>query len=159
MNFLMSSIINMRYDFKSESAFLVCWGNQGLLCWENWVLMMPSCLGLFAYVIVLAFYHLVISGVSWCCCLWLWLVYLASLCVSIPGRPVLAGRKLSMESCDTGSALGCRQKPEGSWPLLILGSYVLMALGEPLLGQKFEEKWWSYLCSQMCRHSWESSSL
>ena len=64
-----------------------------------------------------------------------------------------------MESCGTGSALGCRQKPEGSCPQLILGSCVLMALGGSLLGQEFEEKWWSYLCSQVCRHSWETSSL
>ena len=55
--------------------------------------------------------------------------------------------------------LGYRQKPEGSCPWLILGSCVLMALGGSLLGQEFEEKWWSYLCSQVCWHSWETSSL
>ena len=59
-----------------------------------------------------------------------------------------------MESCGTGSALGCRQKPEGSCPQLILGSCVLMALGGSLLGQEFEQKWWSYLCSQECPHFW-----
>ena len=64
-----------------------------------------------------------------------------------------------MESCGTGSALGCRQKPEGSCPWLFLGSCVLMALGRSLLGQEFEQKWWSYLCSQVCQHSWETSSL
>ena len=64
-----------------------------------------------------------------------------------------------MESCGTGSALGCRQKPEGSCPQLFLGSCVLMALGGSLLGQEFEQKWWSYLCSQVCQHSWETSSL
>ena len=35
-----------------------------------------------AYVLALASCHLVISGVSWSCCLWLWLVPPASLCVS-----------------------------------------------------------------------------
>jgi hypothetical protein len=64
-----------------------------------------------------------------------------------------------MESCGKGSALGCRQKPEGSCPQLFLGSCVLMALGGSVLGQEFEEKWWSYLCSQVCRHFWETSSL
>jgi hypothetical protein len=34
-----------------------------------------------------------------------------------------------------------------------------MALGRYLLGQEFEQKWWSYLCSQVCEHSWETSSL
>ena len=67
---------------------------------------------------------------------------------STPGRPVLSGRNLGMESCGTGSALGCRQKPEGSCPQLILGSCVLMALGGSLLGQEFEQKWWCYLCSK-----------
>ena len=59
----------------------------------------------------------------------------------------------------TGSALGYRQKPEESCPQLILGSCVLMALEGFLLGQEFEEKWWSYLCLQVCRYSWETSSL
>ena len=27
------------------------------------------------------------------------------------------------------------------------------------MGQEFEEKWWSYLCLQVCRHSWETSSI
>jgi hypothetical protein len=30
-----------------------------------------------------------------------------------------------------------------------------MALGGSLLGQEFEEKRWSYLCSQACQHSWQ----
>ena len=64
-----------------------------------------------------------------------------------------------MESCGTGSALGCRQKPEGSCPQLILDSCVLMVLGGSLFGQEFEEKWWFYLCAQVCRHSWEINSL
>jgi hypothetical protein len=63
-----------------------------------------------------------------------------------------------MDSCGTGSAVGCRQKPEGSCPQLILGSCVLMTLGGSLLGLEFEEKWWCYLCLQVW-HSLETCSL
>jgi hypothetical protein len=44
------------------------------------------------------------------------LVFPASLCVSISGRPVLSRRNFVMESCGTGSSPECRQKPEGSCP-------------------------------------------
>ena len=44
------------------------------------------------------------------------------------------------------------KKPEGSCPQLNLGFCVLMALGGSLLGQECEEKYWSYPCSQKCRH-------
>jgi hypothetical protein len=44
-----------------------------------------------------------------------------------------------------------RQKLEGSCPWIFLGSCVLMALSNSLLGQEFEQKWWS--------HSWETSFL
>ena len=54
---------------------------------------------------------------------------------------------------------GCRRKPEGSFPWLFLSSCILMALGSSLLVQEFEQKWWSYLCSLICQHSWETSSL
>ena len=64
-----------------------------------------------------------------------------------------------MESCGTGSAQGCRLKREGSCPQLFFGSCVLMVLGRSFLGQEFEQTWWSYLCSQGCHHSWETSSL
>ena len=56
--------------------------------------------------------------------------------------------EFTMESCGIGSALGCRQKLEGSCPRLFLDSWVLMTLGGPLLGQELEQKWWSYLCSR-----------
>jgi hypothetical protein len=64
-----------------------------------------------------------------------------------------------MESCGTGSAPQCSGKPEGSYPELFLGSCVLTAQGGSLLGQQFEQKWWSYLCSQVFWHSWEISYL
>ena len=63
------------------------------------------------------------------------------------------------ESRGTGSAPGCRQKPQVSCPQLILDSCVLMVLGGSLLTQEFEKKLWSYLCSLMCWHSWETLSL
>ena len=64
-----------------------------------------------------------------------------------------------MENYGTGSACGCRQKLEGSCPPLFFGSCVLMALGGSFLTQEFEQNWWSYLCSQVCQYSWETSSL
>jgi hypothetical protein len=64
-----------------------------------------------------------------------------------------------MENCGTRSDLGYRCKPEGSCPWLFFVSCVLMALGGPLLGQEFEQKWWSYRCSQVCWYSWDTSSL
>ena len=67
MSFLKSSIIIMRCDFKSESCFSGVLGNQGSLWWKNWVLMMPS--GLCFCCLCYAFHPLVISGVSWSCCL------------------------------------------------------------------------------------------
>jgi hypothetical protein len=109
-----------------------------------------------AYVLALAFHYLVISGVSWSCCFCLWLFLPVSLCVSTPGRLVFCGRNLS---CDTGTVPRCRQKLEGSCPCLFLGSYVLMALSGSFLGQEIEQKWWFCLCSQVCQHSWETSSL
>jgi hypothetical protein len=112
-----------------------------------------------AYVLALASCHLVVSGVSWSCCLWLWLVPPASLCVSTAGRPALSERNFGMGSCGTRSAQGHKQKSEGSCSWIFLGSCVLMALCRSLLGQEFEQELSSYLCSQVCQHSWENSSL
>ena len=130
---------------------MVCWSNQCSLWWENCVLIMPDVLASVAYVFALASCRLAISGVNWSCCLWLWLVPFARLCVSTPERPVLSGRFLGRESCNTMSALGCRQRLEVSYSQLSLGSCVLMPLWATLLGQKFEQKWWPYLFSQVCR--------
>ena len=66
---------------------------------------------------------------------------------------------MHIEISGTVSALEYRQKPEGACLWIFLGSCVLMALGRSLLGQEFEQKWWSHLCSQVCQHSWETSSL
>ena len=112
-----------------------------------------------AYVLALASHNLVISLVSWSCCLYLWIVSLACLCVNTPGNLVLSRRNLDLESCGTGSALGCTQRPEGSCPQMIHGSCVLMVLWGSLLGQEFEEKLWSYLCLKGCKPFWETSSL
>jgi hypothetical protein len=156
MSFLNISIIITRCDFKLESFWCLgvtkvhCDGRTGF--WWYQVILVSV-----AYILVFAFHQLVVSAVSWSFCLWLWLVLPESLCVITPGRSVFSGRNLHMETCDTGSVLGCRQRPEGSSSQLILGSCVLMALWVPLLGE-FEEKWWSYLCFKVCRHSWGTSS-
>jgi hypothetical protein len=120
----------MRCDFKLKSSFSGCVGVSRTHCggktgfWWCQVALVSV-----AYVLALASCHLVISGVSLSCCLWLWLVSPASLCVSTTGRPVLSRRNLGMERCGTGSALGCRWKPEGSCPRQLLGSCVLRVLG------------------------------
>ena len=61
-----------------------------------------------------------------------------------------------MESC-LQVQLWCADRNKS--PQLILGSCVLMALSRSLLGQEFEENWWSYLCLQVFRHSWEIISF
>ena len=112
-----------------------------------------------AYVLVPASRHLDIFGVSWSCCLLLWLIPPVSPCVSTTRRPVLSKMNLGMENFGTGSASGCTWKPEGSCLQLSLGSSVLMTPGWFFLGQKSEQKWWSHLCSQVCQYSSETSSL
>ena len=56
------------------------------------------------------------------------------------GRQFLSRKNLGMESCGTVSVLGCQQRLEGFCAQLILGSFVLLALGGYLLCQEFEEK-------------------
>ena len=57
------------------------------------------------------------------------------------------------------------KKPEGSCHQLILGSYVLMALGRFLLGQVFEECFEGQVLKVVLpvhtamKHSWETTSL
>ncbi|GAB1289437.1 Mitochondrial-processing peptidase subunit beta [Apodemus speciosus] len=70
-------------------------------------------------------------------------------------RQVLSERNLGTESCGTESAPGHRWKVEGSCLGLFFGSCVLMVLGGSLLGQEFEQKWWSYLM-RLCTDVTES---
>ena len=49
---------------------------------------------------------------------------------------------------------GSRWKQEGSGPSLLLSS-----VSWGLRMGPSEQKWWSYLCSQACQHSWETCSL
>ena len=42
---LKDSIFSMRLYFGKDSWFQVCCCIQGLLCWESWVLVMPTCFG------------------------------------------------------------------------------------------------------------------
>jgi hypothetical protein len=87
-------------SFKSEPCFSgvfvicrACCGGSTGFCWCQVALVSVS------YVLALASHHLVFSGVSWSCCLWLWFVPPVSLCVSTPRRPVLSRMNLGMESC------------------------------------------------------------
>jgi hypothetical protein len=95
----------MRCDFKSESCFS---GVLGLTLMED-LGSDDVALVSVAYALAFASRHLVISGVSWSCCLLLWFVPPANLCVSTPRKPVLS-RSLGMESCGIVSGLGCRWK-------------------------------------------------
>ena len=119
---------------------------------------MPSSLGflllMFLPLPLAIWLSLVLAGLSVSDCV----LSLLQACVT-PGRLVLSGKNLGNKGYGTGSALGNRYKPEGSCPWLVLGSCVLMALGGSLLVQEFEQKWWHYLCSQVCQHSWETRSL
>ena len=143
----------MSCDFKSKSCFSSVLGYPGLvqmmLCWLGFCSV--------GHVLVFAFFHIAISWVRWTCCLRLWFVSLQAW-VSTPGRPVLSLWNLSIENCSTGSAHGRKQKPEWFCPQLILGSCVLRALCSSLFVQEFDEKWWSYLWTQLCRYSWEIDS-
>ena len=64
-----------------------------------------------------------------------------------------------MDSCGKRSPWGCRWKPEGSCLWLFLGFCVLMVQGGSLLSQEFEQKWWSYLCPQVCQHLLSSRGI
>jgi hypothetical protein len=140
-------------------ALLVSSGIQGSLWSENWVLMMLISLGFCCLCFCPC---LLLSGYLWCKLVMLFLNMPCSLAcpwVNTPVRPVFSWRDLGMESYGTGSALECRWQWEWSYPWLFLGSCVLMALAGFLLGQEFEQKLRSHFCSQVCQHSWETSSL
>jgi hypothetical protein len=119
---------------------------------------MPSSLGfvllIFLPLPLAIWLSLMLAGLSVSDCV----LSLLQVCVT-PGRLVLSGKNLGNEGYGTGSALGCRWKPEGSCLRLFLGSCVLIALGMSPLGQDFEQKLWSYLCSQVRWRSWEFNSL
>jgi hypothetical protein len=78
---------------------------------------------------------------------------------STPGRPVLSGRNLGMESCDTGSPLGYKQRPEdpvASWSLVPMSWW----LCEGPSWAKILKRSTGLTCAHRChRHFWETSSL
>jgi hypothetical protein len=112
-------------------AFLVCWG-IGACCggrtgfWWGHVALVSV-----AYILVLASWHLVISGGSWSCCVWLWFVPPVLIAVLS-----LLGNELSHSSIWVCNAVAqdqlWAQKPEGSCPRLLLGSCVLRVPGGSL---------------------------
>jgi hypothetical protein len=137
----------------------VCWGIQCSLWWENWVVMTPSSLGfccLYSCPCLSPSGLLMLVGLAISDC---GLSFLQAWVSVLLWDQVLSRRYLGTECCVTGSAPGSRKKPEGSCPWLFLGFYVLIALVESLLGQEFEQKWWSYLYPQEWQLSWETSSL
>ena len=94
----------------SQSLAFPVWRDiQGLLWWENWAWWCQVALISVTYVLALAFCLLVLYGVSWSCCLWLWLVPPVNLCVRTPGKPTISPWDSVMESCGTGSALSQRE--------------------------------------------------
>lgn len=114
------------------------------------------------YVLALAFHHRLISGVSWSCDLWQCLDSPVSLCVSATGRPAPSPWDFCTDSCASlwhSISSGCRQKLEGSYPKLLLESYVLKAPDGFLLEQDCEQKCWSHLCSWLYQQLWETSFL
>lgn len=90
-----------------------------------------------AYVIAIAFCHLVISGVRLSFCFGLELVPAFSLCacdlrcVPTPWTLAFSRQDLGKESYVTDLSLGHRWEPEGSCPWLLCGSCVLWAPNRP----------------------------
>jgi hypothetical protein len=87
-------------------------------------------------------------------------LFLLQACVS-----VLLGYQLSLGgiwvwgAVAQGHLWGADGNLVGSCPGLFFSSCVPLALCMSLLGEEFEQKWWSFLCSQVCGNSWETSSL
>jgi hypothetical protein len=128
-------------------AFTVCLYIQGLLWGENWVLMRPNSLGFCCLCFCPCLFP---SGYLWCYLVLLTLTVTFPFYtpfVSTPGRLIVSVKNMGIESCRSSSSPGHIWKLERSCPWLILISCVLRALGRSLLGQEFEQKWWSYLCS------------
>ena len=107
--------------FSFFLALQVCWGIQDSLCWEYWDLMMQVVLVFVSKILMFAFHHLVISGVSCYSLLWLELVPLVILLASIsrPGtlglswvsvvRALSAGKFSSyMEGAQISGSLLCK---------------------------------------------------
>ena len=139
-------------------AFLVCWGYPGLTVLgelgsddakELWFLLLmffPLPLGIWL--------SLVLAGLAISDCG----LSLLQACVS-----ALLGYQFSLGGIWLwGTVAQVTPGAEGNWkdPVpccsLVPGSQWLLVHPS---GQEFEQKWWSYLCSQVCWHSWETSSL
>jgi hypothetical protein len=75
-------------------------------------------------------------------------------CVSTSERPSLSWWYLGMENCGTGSAPGA----DGNQKDPVPGCFSI-SMSWRLWAGPSEQKWWSYQCSQVCQHSWETNSL
>ena len=118
--------------------------------------MMPRALVSVAYILALAFCCLIISGVSWSYYLWLWA------CPSCKPLCQYSWEISSLWEEFVYEELCCRVSSgvqTETRRILSLAVPWSLCLGRSLLGQEFEHKWWSYLCLQVCQHSWEARSL
>jgi hypothetical protein len=76
---------------------------------------------------------------------------LLQVCVSTPGRSFLSGRNLAWRAVTQGQLQGANGHQMSQ---AVLDSCVPRFWAGPS-----EQKKWSYLCSQMCSHSWETGFL
>jgi hypothetical protein len=132
-------------------TFLVC--KQGSLWWENWVLMMPSILG---FCCLCSCPCLSPSGYLW------------SLTVTCPSCKPVCQYSWETSSLREEFVYGELWYTVNSWVqretgriLFPTDPWFLCPDGSvrSLLGQEFEDMWWSYLHSQTSLYSWETSSL
>jgi hypothetical protein len=139
MPFLKSSII-LGCGFYSESCFSGVLGVSRAHCsGRSAFWWCPVTSVSVDYALALASCPLLISVLSWSCCLWLWLIPPASPCVSTPGRlvqPWFVDRN--------------RKDP--------VPGYSLVPVSWGFWVGPSEQKWWSYLCPQVCQPSWDHFS-
>ena len=107
-----------------------------------------------AYVLSLTSHHLVISGVSWSC----YQTMACSSCMSVLlGDQFCQGGIWIWRSVYRVSSMV--QTERSILSPAVPCSCVLKTLGGSFLGQEFEQKWCSYLSSQLCQYSWKTSPL
>ena len=113
-----------------------------------------------AKVLVLASCHVVISGISLPCCLWLELLHPGVLyhCANTPGKTIsLLGRVFG---CLWNSLISQVQMKTGKIQSQLLhGSCALCVPGSSCFGQILGRKWQSQLWAYEWEHSWDTSSL
>ena len=139
--------------FKSESCFSGVLGYLGLAVLGELVLKMLSSLGFYCSC---SCPWLSQSGYIWC------YLFLVSLTVTCP-----CFKPLCQYYWDTSSRVWSTMVQGQLWgadrnqkdPVPSCSLFLCPGgSGGSLLGQEFEQKWWSYLCLKVCWLSWETSS-